>query len=333
MPITARIAMALLLMAVLLMAVLGPFCIAWAQPPKTQAFKTEPSNTEPPKTQAFKTQAFRTERPAPERRGEYLFLAAGSCGCHTDYAGGGEPLAGGRALRTPFGIFHGSNITPDGETGIGAWSEADFTLAMRQGLAPGGRHLFPVFPYTSFTRLSDADLADLWAYLRSVPAVKQANKPHELWPPFGWRWSAGLWKWLFFTPGAWQPQPGRSPQWNRGAYLATALGHCAECHTPRNLAGALKSELHMAGSTDGPEGQAAPNITPHNGTGIGAWSEADITWYLETGSDPDGDAAEGLMEEMIEHGFGKLSEADLSAIAVYLQSLPPVDHAEVKKGQ
>lgn len=271
--------------------------------------------------------------PTAEQRGEYIFWAAGGCGCHTDYKRKGMLLAGGRAVGTPFGTFYGTNITPDRDTGIGAWSKADFVRAMREGLAPGGRHLFPVFPYTSFTRMTGAHLSDLWAYLRSVPAVKRPNTPHDVWPPFGWRWSAGLWKRMFFTPQRFRPDPAKAKPWNRGAYLANALGHCAECHTPRNLSGALKAGMHLAGSLDGPEGQASPNITPHNETGIGTWSVPDIVWYLQTGSDPDGDSAEGLMEGMIEHGFGKLSEAGLTAIAVYLKSLPPIEHAVVVKGE
>jgi mono/diheme cytochrome c family protein len=271
------------------------------------------------------------EERGPVERGETLFRAAGGCGCHTDYERGGKLLAGGRPLQTPFGTFYGSNLTPHRETGLGSWSEADFLRAMRQGLAPGGRHLFPVFPFTSFTGMSNADLTDLWAYLRSVPPVARANTPHDVWPPFGWRWSAGLWKRLFFKPGPYRPKAGKSDQWNRGAYLVNALGHCGECHTPRNLAGALKPGMHLAGSRDGPEGHAAPNLTPHDGTGIGDWSREDIVWYLQTGSDPDGDSAEGLMEEMIEHGFSELSEADLMAIVVYLKSLSPIDNAVVVK--
>ncbi len=259
-------------------------------------------------------------------RGEQVFRAAGGCGCHTDYEGGGARLAGGRPIETPFGTLYGTNITPDPATGLGRWSEWEFVRAMTRGLGRDGSHLFPVFPYTSFTRMAGRDLRDLWAYLATVPPVKRPNRPHEMWPPFGWRFTVGFWKTLFFQEGPWRPDPARDAQWNRGAYLVQAVAHCAECHTPRNLAGALDTALYLAGSVDGPEGQLAPNLTPDSGTGLGEWSAVDIVWYLQTGSDADGDQAEGLMSEMIEHGFSEVPEADLRAIAAYLRALPPIEN-------
>jgi mono/diheme cytochrome c family protein len=258
------------------------------------------------------------------RRGETVFRASGGCGCHTDYKAKGQPLAGGRGLKTPFGTFYSTNVTPDPETGLGNWSAADFVRAMREGIGPQGQHYFPVFPYTSFTRMSDADLADLWAYLRAQPAVRQPNKAHDVWPPFGWRIGVGPWKLLFFRSARFAPDPARSESWNRGAYLAGAVAHCGECHTPRNLLGGLKASLRFAGSVDGPEGELAPNITPDRETGIGKWSAKDLEYFLETGFKPDGDDAQGLMGQVIEHGYGKIGAADRQAIAEYVRSLPPI---------
>jgi len=282
---------------------------------------------------AHVTQA--VERPGatatPAERGKVIFDLTGGCGCHTDYKNKGALLAGGRGIKTPFGTVFGTNITPDSETGLGKWTEDDFVRAMTQGVRKDGKDLFPVFPYTSFTRMSEADLKDLWAYLKTVPPVRQENRPHDLLPPFGIRLTLGPWKALNFTPGPFRPDPGQSEQVNRGAYIVQALGHCAECHTPRNLMGALKSDMTHAGSLDGPEGQLAPNITPDEDTGIGKWSVKDIAYYLQTGSKPDGDEAEGLMSEMIEHGYSHVAEADLAAIAAYVKTLKPIAHKVKKK--
>lgn len=263
-------------------------------------------------------------------RGRYVFQAAGGCGCHTDRERGGEPLAGGRAIKTDFGTFYATNITPDAETGIGAWTAGDFVSAMRKGVAPNGSSYFPVFPYTSFTRMSDEDLSDLWAFLRAQPAVRRANRPHAVRGPFGWRILLPLWKWLCFEPGRFAPDPRRSEQWNRGAYLATGPAHCSECHTPRGRLGGPQPGLHLAGSERGPEGELAPNITPDSQTGIGRWKVPDVVWLLQTGMDPDGDSVQGLMAESIEHGYKDLRSDDLEAIAVYLRDLPPIRH-DVKK--
>ena len=267
------------------------------------------------------------------QRGKAILQAAGGCSCHTDEKHAGAVLAGGRPIKTPFGTIYSTNITPAPKTGIGTWSEVDFLKAMTQGTGPAGVHYFPVFPYTSFTRMTAQDVRDLQAYLLSVSPVEQANKPPELRFPFGWRAGLVVWRWLHFRPGTWQPRPDQSAEWNRGAYLATALGHCAECHTPRNLLGGLKTTMAYAGSADGPEGELAPNITPDEATGIGKWSLADIVWFLQTGLKPDGDDTQGLMSVVIENGYKHLPEADLRAIAVYLRSLPPIRNKVVKKDQ
>jgi mono/diheme cytochrome c family protein len=265
------------------------------------------------------------------QRGRAVLQAAGGCSCHTDDKHSGAFLAGGRPIKTPFGTIYSTNITPAPQTGIGTWSEADFRRAMTQGVGPDGRHYFPVFPYTSFTRMTDQDVQDLQAYVFSVPPVEQANKPAELRFPFGWRAGLVVWRWLNFHPGTFQPRSEQSAEWNRGAYLASAPGHCAECHTPRNWLGGLKTAMAYAGAADGPEGELAPNITPDEATGIGTWSVADIVWFLQTGFKPDGDDAQGLMSVMIDNGYKHLPEADLRAIAVYLRSLPPIRNKVVKK--
>ncbi|MEE8242240.1 MAG: cytochrome c [candidate division NC10 bacterium] len=257
------------------------------------------------------------------KRGEYIFRATGGCTCHTEEEVGAF-LSGGRAIQTPFGAFYGTNITPDEETGIGDWGEPDFMRAMREGVSPRGAHYFPVFPYTSFTRIRHQDLLDLRAYLLTVTPVRKENRAHDVQPRFKWRPLLWGWKLLFFTPGEFQEDPARSAEWNRGAYLAQALGHCKECHTPRNLLGGLKENMAYAGSRQGPEGEAVPNITPDVETGIGTWTVEDVVFVLKTGFKPSGDNVEGLMAEMIDNGFKHLSDDDLRAIAVYLRSLPPV---------
>ncbi len=263
---------------------------------------------------------------SPVERGEYLFRASGGCSCHTDLANGGAFMAGGRAIETPFGSIYATNITPDVETGIGRWSDADFVRAMREGIAPDGSHYYPVFPYTSFARMRERDILDLKAYLFSLPAVRKENPTNELPPPFSWRFTLSLWKILHFSEGEQQIDTSRSAQWNRGAYVVEALAHCAECHTPRTATGGLLGDMAFAGSVEGPEGEWAPNITPDSTTGVGTWSKPDMTWYLQTGLEPDGDSAQGLMWEVIEQGYQHLSEDDLDAVATYLQSLKPIEN-------
>lgn len=259
-------------------------------------------------------------------RGEYIFRAGICAGCHTDTKGGGAFLAGGRPIKTPFGVFYSPNITPDPDTGIGGWSDADFTRAMTEGVAPDGTHYFPIFPYTSFTGMKPADVTDLKAYLNTVPPVKRANLPHDVAAPFNWRFTVGAWKLLFFKRGPFQTRADRSAHWNRGAYLATALAHCTECHTPRNPLGGLDRDLWFAGTLQGPEGQRSPNITPHGATGIGRWSADELADLLKTGLKSNFDDVQGTMGEAVEQGFKYLSDDDLAAIADYVMSLPPIDN-------
>jgi mono/diheme cytochrome c family protein len=233
-------------------------------------------------------------------RGEYLVRAGGCFSCHT--AGGGQPLAGGRALATPFGTFYSPNITPDPDTGIGRWTDAQFLRALREGVRPDGANYFPVFPYPSFTGITDGDALAIKAYLFSVPPVRQQNRAHDIGFPFSWRFLQTGWKLLFFTPGPFQPVPERSTAYNRGAYLATALAHCGECHTPRNILGAMRSSLRLAGTPDGPDGQLVPNITPDPGTGIGKWEKGDVVELLKTGTTPEQSKVKGAMRETIQDG-------------------------------
>ena len=258
--------------------------------------------------------------------GKYLFHAAGGCSCHTDTKNNSAFLAGGRPIETPFGTFYGTNITPDPETGIGNWSDEDFIRAMTQGLSPEGNHYFPVFPYTSFQRINRKDLLALKAYLFSLPPVRQNNLPHDLILPFGEQYAMMFWKNFVWSPEPFISNPERTESWNRGAYLAQALAHCGECHTPRNLVGVLKPEMHFAGSKEGPEGELAPNITPDKETGIGSWNKVDISYFLQNGMKPDGDDVQGLMGEVIELGYQHLLEEDLDALAEYLASLLPISN-------
>lgn len=255
-------------------------------------------------------------------RGKYLYTAAGCGSCH---GGNGHDSAptGGLGLETPFGVFRVPNITPDPATGIGTWRLADFHRAMRDGVGPDGRYLYPAFPYPSFTRMSDSDIADLYAYLMSLPAMATADKPHALKFPFAWRDLMVVWRTLYFTSGPMPPDPARDDFWNRGNYLVHAVTHCEECHTPRNALGALRANLAFSGNIGGPAGENAPNITPDKATGIGDWSLGDIETLLKTGATPDSDFVGSGMRAVV-RGTSQLTDADRHAIAVYLKSVTPI---------
>lgn len=257
------------------------------------------------------------------QRGAYIFAAADCTGCHTDTKNNGKPLAGGRALATPFGTFYGPNITPDPRTGIGGWTEAQFHLALREGINEHGSYMFPVFPFTAFTGMTDGDVSDLWAFLKSQPPVEQRNKAHDVTPPFGFRFGLMFWRLLFFRPGPIAPDPAHDAEWNRGNYLANAVAHCGECHTPRNFLGGLKTSQAYAGNPAGPDGQKAPNITPDPEKGIGKWSLEDVETILKTGQTPDFDFVGSGMAEVVK-GTSKLTDDDRHAIAVYLKTLKPI---------
>ena len=255
------------------------------------------------------------------KRGAYLAKAAGCVGCHTETKKDATPYAGGRALKTPFGVFYGPNITPHPGAGLGNWSEADFVRAMRLGLRPDGAHYFPAFPYPSFTHIVDADLRDLWAYLRTLPPSARANQAHDLRFPFGWRFLVAGWKWLFFSPGPFSADQKRTPLLQRGAYLVEALGHCGECHTARNFLGGPKRDRALAGAAKGPEGDRMPNLTPAK---LKKWSDAELKGFLQTGLTPDGDVVGETMGEVIRNTTAELGAEDLAAMIAFLRSLPAI---------
>lgn len=255
------------------------------------------------------------------KRGAYLAKAAGCIGCHTEAKENATPYAGGRALKTPFGTFYGPNITTHAGVGLGRWSEADFLRALRLGIRPDGAHYFPAFPYPSFTRVTDADMRDLWAYLLTLPPSARPNQAHELRFPFGWRFLVWGWKWLFFSPGAFATDPKRTPLLDRGAYLVEALGHCGECHTPRNFLGGPKRDRPLAGAAKGPDGDRIANLTPAR---LKKWSDGELKTFLQTGLTPDGDVAAETMGEVIRNTTGELTPSDLAAVIAHLRSLPAI---------
>lgn len=265
---------------------------------------------------------------ADAEHGMYVLTAAGCIGCHTtkeDFKKG-VLMSGGRALKTPFGVFYSPNITPDSAHGIGSWTEANFIEALRNGISPDGSHYLPVFPYTSFTKMTDDDMRDLWAYLKTTPAVAVPNKSHTAPFIFRMRFTIGPWKLLNFEPGAFQEDKDKSPEWNRGAYITNALAHCGECHTPRNLMGGLKQSMYLAGTKDGPEGEAVPNITPDKETGIGQWSDDDLDTMMTMGMLPDGDFVGSGMAEVVEN-LAKLTVKDREALLIYLTSVHPIKNS------
>lgn len=256
-------------------------------------------------------------------RGEYVFRAAGCYACHTDEKNGGAPLAGGTPIQTPFGTFHGPNITPDPTHGIGRWSADDVVRALRRGVSPSGKTYYPAFPYTAYARAEESDLRDLAAYLLAQKPVAQPSKSHELDFPYSVRVAMIPWRWLNFDPSPWKPDPTKSAPINRGAYLVEVLGHCGECHTPRTSMGALDRANWLAGARLPPTKDVAPNLTPH-ASGLADWSAEDIADTLALGLAPAGDPLGGSMAEVVQHSTSKLSNEDRAAIAAYLKSLPPL---------
>lgn len=260
-------------------------------------------------------------------RGAYVFNLSGCEGCHTDKKNKGERLAGGRAFKTDFGTFYSPNITADAATGIGTWTLENFTAALRHGLAPDGSNYFPAFPYTSYTNMNDADVRDLWAYLSAQPATSRPNQEHDLRAPYGWRWLMPVWNWLYLDAGA-------KPDWPRGRYVAEALSHCHECHTPRNFLGGYDNAMAYAGTKKNPEGITIPNITPDPDTGIGKWPRGDLDLLFTIGMLPDGDFVGGVMAESVSHATSKMTKGDRAALIEYLASRPPiVNRVKAKKAQ
>ena len=260
------------------------------------------------------------------QRGRVVFALAGGCGCHTPKDG---PVgAGGGEVPTPFGKFYGPNITPDSETGIGAWSDAEIDAAIRQGFARGKGVESPAMPYYQYAGMSDADVTDLIAYLRSLPPAGRTNQPHQGELPLA-RWAYRAWR-LLFVPRVTPPAAAPSTGTERGRYLVDHVSICTDCHTPRNRFGAPDRAMYLAGSAHGPGGDPVPNITPHK-TGIGSWDIADIVNLLTQGMLPDYDNVQGLMADVIDGhgggpGFKDAPEGDHRAIAEYLKTVPPIDN-------
>src|SRR5436305_12657285 len=250
------------------------------------------------------------------------FNAAGCSSCH---AVPDQPdrlrLGGGLAIRSPFGTFYAPNISPDPADGIGRWTEAEFIRAVTQGISPAGYHYFPAFPYTSYQHAKAEDFRDLFAYLKTLAPVSGKVRDHDVPFPFNIRRSIGIWKLLFMDSKPFATDSARFAQWNRGAYLVNALGHCAECHRPRNFLRGIVAAQRFTGGPN-PEGEGwVPNITQK---GLGDWSEKDIAYFLETGELPEGDSAGGSMARVIKN-TSQLSSQDRAGMAEYLKSLPPID--------
>jgi mono/diheme cytochrome c family protein len=254
--------------------------------------------------------------------GQVIFNAGGCASCH---AVPDQPdrlrLGGGVAIKSPFGTFYAPDISSDPTDGIGKWSEAEFVNAVMHGVSPDGQHYFPAFPYTSYQHARREDVLDLFAYLKTLPAVAGKVRDHDVRFPFDIRRNVGIWKLLFMDGKPFVADSAKSPQWNRGAYLVNSFGHCAECHSPRNALGGIIAGERFAGGPN-PEGEGwVPNITQK---GLGEWSAKDIAYLLKTGELPDGDSVGGAMTRVIKN-TSQLPDEDRAAMADYLKSLPPVD--------
>lgn len=251
-------------------------------------------------------------------RGAYLARASGCIACHTDVKGGGAPLAGGAPLKTKFGTFYPPNLTTDVQNGIGGWTLEQFATALRHGLSPSGDPYYPAFPYEFYTRLSDQDIADLWAAFRTVPPVAQARAEHQLGFPFNLRRGVYLWQTLFLDDRPFAAEPDKDERYNRGKFLVESAAHCAACHSPRNLLGALDSGALYTGGASALEQEGnIPPITAKALTEAG-WSELDLGYALKTGVKADGDVFGGSMAEVVREGTAYLQQQDRNAIAYYL---------------
>jgi mono/diheme cytochrome c family protein len=293
------------LLAVLVLAVIGAAVFWFVTTPATVPASALPAHT--PNLENGKT----------------MFYAGGCASCHaTPDQEDKRRLGGGMALKSPFGTFYAPNISSDARDGIGDWSEADFVTAMWKGTSPDGRHYYPAFPYTSYQKMKMEDVRDLFAHLKTLPAVAGKARDHDLPAHFKIRRLLGAWKLLFLDGRPFTPDASRPATWNRGAYLVNGPGHCAECHSPRNLLGGIVASQRFAGGPD-PEGGegSVPNITP---AGIGDYSDKDIALILATGEMPNGDSVGGAMTAVVRN-IGQLAPEDRAAIAAYVKSLPPVE--------
>jgi mono/diheme cytochrome c family protein len=258
------------------------------------------------------------------KRGEYLAKAADCMVCHT--APDGEDYAGGLAFPLPFGTLYSTNITADKTAGIGDYSDQDFLNAVQRGVRKDGARLYPAMPYTSYSFMTDADVLAIKAYLLSLPPAPRRNQPDTLQFPFNQRWSMIFWSWAFNPNTRFAPNTEKSGEWNRGAYVAEALAHCGECHTPRNLAFALDNRRKFAGAVAA--GWSAYDITSDKGSGIGAWTDDEIFAYLANGHAMGRGTASGPMGEAVDHSLSYMAPADIRALVTYLRSIPAVASSE-----
>jgi mono/diheme cytochrome c family protein len=296
------------------LAILGVAGLAVSQMP---ALPAHPSSAVTPL--GLLSQRFDDSLPnaAQIRRGQYL-VAAGDCiSCH--FREGGEPFAGGLGLNTPFGVIYTPNITPDRDTGIGAWTSDQFYRAMHDGKGAGGEDLYPAFPYPWFRRVSREDDDAIFAYLATLPAVSYTAPKNDLVFPLNFRSLVGGWNLLFLDSHDFQSDAGQSAEWNRGAYLVNGLGHCGGCHTPKNSLGADKSKQELQGGKL--DNWVAPDLTGNTRTGLGGWNVDDIAEFLSSGRNAHA-AAGGSMADVINYSTSFMSDADRRAIAVYLKSQP-----------
>jgi mono/diheme cytochrome c family protein len=261
-------------------------------------------------------------RPVPPgqaqvERGRQLVIQADCAGCHTRE--GGEPMAGGLGINTPFGVIYTPNLTPDAQTGIGNWTPGQFYRAIHEGRDDEGRFLYPAFPYVYYTQIGRADTDAILAYLKTVPPVSYTPPANRMSFPFSFRPLIWGWNLLFFRAHDFQPDPARSAEWNRGAFLVGGPGHCAQCHTPNNLLGANRKDQPFRGGFL--DNWLAPDLTGNGRTGLGSWSQAEVVEYLKTGRNPRAQAG-GPMAEVVSYSTSLMSDQDLNAIATYLKSLP-----------
>ena len=257
--------------------------------------------------------------PAQVDRGRYLALAGTCAGCHT--VRGGQPYAGGLGIETPFGTVYAGNLTPDVQQGIGSWSPAHFWRALHNGRGKDGRLLYPAFPYPSFTRITREDSDALYAYLRSVPASATPNAPHRLRFPYDTQAALAVWRALSFTPAPFVPDPAQPAEWNRGAYLVEGLGHCIACHGTRNVLGATEEKRGLSGGLIPIENWYAPSLTSKREASVADWETRHVVALLKNGTAPGGSVM-GPMADVVYRSTQHLSEADLTAMALYLQKLP-----------
>ena len=263
--------------------------------------------------------------------GQTMFNVGGCASCHaTDVKKDPLTLGGGHELKTAFGTFVVPNISSDPKAGMGSWTEAQFVTAMTKGVGRNGEHLYPAFPYTSYQRMRTGDIRDLYAYMKTLPAVPTPTAGHKLGFPFNIRRTLGVWKLMFLDGKSFEPVAGKSASFNRGAYLVEGPGHCAECHSKRNALGGITSDGRMAGGPNAEGHGFIPNITQHPQDGLADWSAKDFESLLQTGGTPAGGSVTDEMEDVVQN-TAKLSAEDRKAMAEYLKALPPRAGAKPKK--